>query len=117
MIENLVANALRHTPAGGVIQLHAAAGVNDARLSVTDSGSGIAPEHVPHIFDRFYKVDESRVAGAAGSGLGLSIAKAIVERHGGTMSVNSRPGRTEFVLVLPQDHGSTQIDHSTSANL
>ncbi len=117
VIENLVANAFRHTPAGGVIQLYAAAGVDDARLSVTDSGSGIAPEHVPHIFDRFYKVDESRVAGAAGSGLGLSIAKAIVERHGGTMSVNSRPGRTEFVLVLPQDHGSTPIDHATSANL
>jgi signal transduction histidine kinase len=117
VIENLVANAFRHTPAGGVIQLHAAAGVNDARLSVTDSGAGIAPEHVPHIFDRFYKVDASRVAGAAGSGLGLSIAKAIVERHGGTMSVNSRPGRTEFVLLLPQDHGATSLAHSTSANL
>jgi signal transduction histidine kinase len=117
VIENLVANAFRHTPAGGVIQLHAAAGVNDAHLSVTDSGSGIAPEHVPHIFDRFYKVDASRVAGAAGSGLGLSIAKAIVERHGGTMSVNSRPGRTEFVLMLPQDRGAIPIAHSTSANL
>jgi two-component system OmpR family sensor kinase len=84
---------------------------------VTDSGAGIAPEHLPHIFDRFYKVDASRVAGAAGSGLGLSIAKAIVERHSGTICVNSRPGRTEFVLLLPQDHGATSIAHSTSANL
>ena len=71
---------LRHTPGGGVIQLRAVAGVNDARALGDRFRAGIAPEHVPHIFDRFYKVDASRVAGAAGSGLGLSIAKAIVEQ-------------------------------------
>jgi two-component system OmpR family sensor kinase len=80
-------------------------------LKVVDSGAGIAPEHLPHVFERFYKVDASRTSGAAGSGLGLSIVKAIVERHGGTMSVTSRPGRTEFVITLPE-----QIQ-SRSANL
>jgi two-component system OmpR family sensor kinase len=68
---------------------------------VIDSGSGIAPEHVAHVFERFYKVDSSRTSGQAGSGLGLSIAKAIVERHGGTISVTSRPGQTAFVISLP----------------
>jgi two-component system OmpR family sensor kinase len=69
---------------------------------VVDSGRGIAPEHLPHVFDRFYKVDASRTSGLAGSGLGLSIVKAIVERHGGTVSVTSQPGRTAFVITLPQ---------------
>jgi signal transduction histidine kinase len=70
-------------------------------LSVTDSGSGIAPEHVSHVFERFYKGDASRAAGSGGSGLGLSIAKAIVERHGGTIEVASIPGRTVFTIRLP----------------
>jgi signal transduction histidine kinase len=102
-IGNLVANALRHTPPGGTIDLVAEAGVRGAQIRVVDSGSGIAPEHLAHVFERFYKVDSSRTSGQAGSGLGLSIAKAIVERHGGTISVNSQPGRTAFVITLPVD--------------
>jgi signal transduction histidine kinase len=102
VIENLVANALRHTPPGGTIELRAAAGPDGIRLSVIDTGEGIAPEHVAHVFDRFYKVDAARAAGSAGSGLGLSIAKAIVERHGGRIEVTSRPGHTEFAVLLPQ---------------
>jgi signal transduction histidine kinase len=111
-LSNLVANALRHTPSQGTIDLEATA-VDDAsaersllparcQLSVIDSGSGIAPEHVEQVFERFYKVDSSRTSGTAGSGLGLSIAKAIVERHGGTITVTSRPGRTAFAITLPQ---------------
>jgi len=107
VIENLVANALHHTPDGGRVELTAAAEAAAVRLAVVDSGEGIAPEHVPHVFDRFYKVDASRTNGAGGSGLGLSIAKAIVERHGGTIDVASRPGRTEFRIVLPADRHST----------
>jgi signal transduction histidine kinase len=70
-------------------------------LSVEDSGPGIPPEHLPHVFDRFYKADASRVGVSGGSGLGLSIVKAIVERHGGSISVASNPGRTVFEIVLP----------------
>jgi signal transduction histidine kinase len=100
-IDNLTSNALRHTPRGGAIDLRAHVGAGAAVLSVVDAGSGIAPEHLPHVFERFYKADTSR-AGNAGSGLGLSIAKAIAERHGGSISVASAPGRTEFTIVLPQ---------------
>jgi len=101
-ISNLVANALRHTPSGGTIDLDATIAADGAhQLSVTDSGSGIDPGHVAHVFDRFYKVDAARAAGAGGSGLGLSIVKAIVERHGGAIVVTSRPGRTAFVITLP----------------
>ena len=102
VIENLVANALRHTSIGGAIELRATSGPGAICLSVVDSGDGIASEHLPHVFDRFYKVDRSRTNGSAGSGLGLSIAKAIVERHGGAIDVTSVPGRTEFRVVLPQ---------------
>jgi signal transduction histidine kinase len=101
VISNLVSNALRHTPAGGTIELRAAAEGGQAWMTVTDSGGGIAPEHLPHVFDRFYKVDAARAAGS-GSGLGLSIAKAIVERHGGTIDVASRPRLTRFTITLPQ---------------
>jgi signal transduction histidine kinase len=101
-IENLVANALRHTPAGGTITLKATQEDGKPTLSVSDTGSGIAPEHLPHVFERFYKGDASRAAESTGSGLGLSITKAIVERHGGTIRVTSGPGRTTFTIQLPQ---------------
>jgi signal transduction histidine kinase len=101
-IENLVANALRHTPSGGTITLSAAQAEGMATLSVSDPGGGIAPEHLPHVFERFYKVDAARAAESAGSGLGLSITKAIIERHGGTIRVTSQPGRTTFTVLLPQ---------------
>jgi two-component system, OmpR family, sensor kinase len=97
-LQNLVANAVRHTPRGGRISLSAdSAGAGDGsrervRLTVRDTGPGIAPEHLPLIFDRFYKADASREHQAAGSGLGLSIVKAIVERHGGTITASSVSG-------------------------
>jgi signal transduction histidine kinase len=71
-------------------------------LSVVDSGEGIAPEHLTHVFERFYKVDVARANSASGSGLGLSIAKAIVDRHHGSIQVASAAGRTAFTIVLPQ---------------
>ena len=101
-IENLVGNALRHTPAGGTVTLSATQADGAATLSVSDTGVGIAPEHLPHVFERFYKVDTARAAESTGSGLGLSITKAIVERHGGTIRVTSQPGHTTFTVVLPQ---------------
>ncbi len=102
VIENLVANALRHTPSGGTVDLGAKADGPAVALSIADSGEGIAPEHLAHVFERFYKVDVARANSANGSGLGLSIAKAIVDRHHGSIDVASVPGRTEFTIVLPQ---------------
>jgi two-component system OmpR family sensor kinase len=101
-IENLVGNALRHTPAGGTITLSATQADGVTTLSVSDTGAGIAPAHLPHVFERFYKADTARAAESTGSGLGLSITKAVVERHGGTIRVTSQPGRTAFTIVLPQ---------------
>jgi signal transduction histidine kinase len=101
-VENLVGNALRHTPAGGTVTLRAMQAEGVATLSVSDTGAGIAPEHLPHVFERFYKVDSARAADSTGSGLGLSITKAIVERHGGTIGVTSESGGTTFTILLPQ---------------
>lgn len=102
VVDNLVANALRYVPPGGTIELKAGANGDGTTLAVIDSGPGIPPEHVDHVFDRFYKADAARASETAGSGLGLSIVKAIVERHGGTVGVTSRPGRTEFTVTLPR---------------
>src|SRR5262249_28299959 len=99
-LQNLAANPMRYAPRGSVIRL-AARGTNPIALSVEDQGPGIPPEHLPHIFDRFYKADASRTGVSGGSGLGLSIAKAIVERHGGTITAASGPGRTVFEMLLP----------------
>jgi signal transduction histidine kinase len=101
VLENLVANALRHTPDGGAVTLAASTNDGDIVLSVQDSGDGIPAEHLPHVFERFYKVDAARSNGS-GSGLGLSISNAIVKRHGGAMRVASGPGETTFTVTLPQ---------------
>ncbi len=102
VVGNLVANAVRFVEKDGTIDLRATAAGDFIELAVVDSGPGIAPEHLANVFDRFYKADPARSSGATGSGLGLSIVKAIVERHGGTIHVSSRPGRTAFVIRLPQ---------------
>jgi two-component system OmpR family sensor kinase len=102
-LQNLAANAMRYAPRGSTLRLTAAPVDRGVALSVEDQGAdGIAAQHLPYIFDRFYKADASRVGVRGGSGLGLSIVKAIVERHGGTISVTSRPGRTVFEMVLPE---------------
>jgi len=100
-LQNLAANALRHTPDGGEIVMSADVAGDSLRIRVRDSGNGIPPEHLPLIFDRFYKVDASRKA-AGGSGLGLSIVRAIVERHGGTISAHNEGGAV-FDILLPLD--------------
>jgi len=103
-LQNLAANALRHTPDGGQIRLTATRHGDEVVLAIRDDGPGIPPEHLPLIFDRFYKADLSRKA-AGGSGLGLSIVKAIVELHGGTISVRNDNGAV-FEVRLP----SPQMD-------
>lgn len=97
-LQNLAANALRHTPDGGEVALSAELSGSAVRIVVRDTGPGIAPDHLPLIFDRFYKVDAARAS--SGSGLGLSIVKAIVERHGGTITARNDGGAV-FEIVLP----------------
>jgi signal transduction histidine kinase len=100
-LQNLAANALRHTPDGGQLTVGASRVADKIRLRVRDNGPGIDPAHLPLIFDRFYKVDGSRKASATGgSGLGLSIVKAIVERHGGSITVHNDGGAV-FDILLP----------------
>jgi signal transduction histidine kinase len=100
-LQNLAANALRHTPAGGEITLTAQPAGQATRIIVRDTGPGIPPEHLPLIFDRFYKADASRAG--SGSGLGLSIVKAIVERHGGTITVRNDGGAVFEILIPSMD--------------
>jgi two-component system OmpR family sensor kinase len=100
-LQNLVANAVRHTPDDGRIEVSAARVDGRIRLRVDDSGPGVPAEHLALVFDRFYKIDQSRAA-FGGSGLGLSIVKAIVERHGGQVAASAADGGgARFDLLLP----------------
>ncbi|GGI97868.1 two-component sensor histidine kinase [Alicyclobacillus cellulosilyticus] len=100
---NLVGNALRYTPAGGEVKVRVEETPQDVRVTVSDTGPGIAAEHLPHIFDRFYRVEEARSRESGGMGLGLAIAKEFVEAHRGRIEVVSRPGQgTSFIVVLPR---------------
>ena len=102
VLSNLVSNALRYTPDGGRIVLSAQRQADAVLLEVQDSGAGMAPGALPRIFDRFYRVDEARQAQAGESGLGLAIAKSIVELHGGAITVKSALGQgTTFTIALP----------------
>jgi signal transduction histidine kinase len=103
-LQNVAANAIRHTPAGGRVVLRAFPEEGGVRITVRDSGQGIPPEHLPRVFDRFYKVDAARAGTAvpSGSGLGLSIVRAIVETHGGAVTATNAPeGGAIFELRLP----------------
>jgi signal transduction histidine kinase len=102
VLHNLLANALRHTPSGGQVTIAVAQPAGRLRLTVQDTGEGIAPENLEHIFDRFYRTDPSRSRETGGSGLGLAIVKAIVEAHGGEVTASSGGvGRgTRFTIFL-----------------
>jgi signal transduction histidine kinase len=104
VITNLIANALRYTPVGGTITLQAAfrPATHRLEIGVADTGSGIAPEDLPFIFDRFYRADKSRTRVSGGSGLGLAIVKQLVEAHGGRVRVECPAGGgTKFTLEIP----------------
>jgi two-component system heavy metal sensor histidine kinase CusS len=104
-VGNLIGNALAHTPAGGTVQLDAsAAPENMTRVDVIDTGCGIAPEHLPHVLDRFYRADQARSAGTGGGnvGLGLAIVRSIASMHGGRVEIQSRQGHgTRVSLYFP----------------
>ncbi|MEZ4639122.1 MAG: ATP-binding protein [Caldilineaceae bacterium] len=102
---NLLANALRHTPAGSHVDVDLRAGEGYVNLAVIDDGEGIPPEDLPHVFDRFYRGDRSRSRQTGGSGLGLAIVRQLVEAHGGEIRVQSPPAGkaqgTGIFLRLP----------------
>jgi two-component system, OmpR family, sensor histidine kinase BaeS len=105
VLGNLLDNALRHTPDGGSVRIAAEHGDHGrVELTVTDSGAGIEADHLPYVFDRFYRVDTARDREHGGSGIGLAIAKALVEAHGGTIRAESAgAGRgATFVISLPR---------------
>lgn len=101
-LNNLVSNALRHTPPGGSVTLCAQWVQGGVSVAVRDSGEGILPEDLPHVFERFYRGEKSRSRASGGAGLGLAIVKGIVEAHGGNIRVESERGRgTLLTFFLP----------------
>jgi len=99
---NLVDNAVRFTPPGGEIRVTARPDGGRVQVSVTDTGVGISPEHLPRVFERFYRVDPARSRDDGGTGIGLAIARSIVEAHGGRIVAKSAPGHgSAFTFDLP----------------
>jgi two-component system sensor histidine kinase BaeS len=109
VLTNLLENARRHTPAGGSVEIAATKAKGLLMITITDSGTGIAAEHLPHIFERFYRADTARDRQEQGSGIGLTISKAIVEAHEGTLSAYSdglnRGARFVVRLTLDGEQG------------
>ncbi len=99
LLSNLVNNAIKYTPDGGTITISLFREGEWARLEVSDTGIGIPPEHLPLIFDRFYRVDKARSRAGGGTGLGLAIVKGIAEQHGGKVTVTSQPGKGSTFTV------------------
>ncbi|PDV98216.1 sensor histidine kinase [Candidatus Chloroploca asiatica] len=108
-LRNLIENAVRYTPPGTEVTVHLEALANDmAAITVIDNGPGIAPEHLPHLWDRFYRVEQTRSRTTGGMGLGLAIVKYIVEAHGGSVAVQSWVGQgSAFRMQLPLAIGAS----------
>jgi len=98
VLANLLDNAVTHTPPGGTVRIF----VSQGAVQVEDTGEGIAPEHLPFVFERFYRADPSRARATGGAGLGLALVRRIVDAHGGTIALDSAPGRgTKVTITLP----------------
>jgi heavy metal sensor kinase len=116
LVWNLVENAMRYTPAGGRVDVGLHRDVESVVLRVTDTGVGIAPEHLPRLFERFYRVDRARSRHNGGTGLGLAIVKSVAEAHGGHVDVTSTPGQgSTFTVWLPSRSASAEEPPSQPA--
>lgn len=107
IVGNLLDNALKYTPRGGTVTLAAELTRRDLRITVRNTGPAIPPEELPRLFERFYRGRAARETGAPGSGLGLPIARALAEAHGGSVAVRSDEGGTEFAVTLPRGCGDS----------
>jgi two-component system sensor histidine kinase BaeS len=118
-LENVTSNAIRHAHEGGTIELRAEAESDAVILTVRDSGDGIAPDQLPFIFDRFFKAGSVKGVASRGSGLGLSIVKAIVTRHGGHVSATSTPSEGTTIRIelpaIPRSAGVAEPANSLPA--
>ena len=103
VLANLLSNALRHTPSGGRVALAAESDAEGTRITVTDTGDGIEPAHLPHVFDRFYRTDTARTRDAGGTGIGLAVSAAIAAAHRGSLTASSAGAGqgSVFTLTLP----------------
>lgn len=99
LLSNLIDNALRHTPPGGRVSIHAAREAGGVVLAVEDTGEGISPEDLPRVFERFFRGERSRTRGRGGAGLGLALARSIAEGHSGTIEAHSQPGQGAVFTV------------------
>lgn len=116
ILRNLIGNAITHTPEGGKITVSAAERGKEVLVSVQDTGCGIEAQHLPYVFERFYRADPSRTRTTGGTGLGLAIAKQMVLAHGGHVSVESQPGRGScFAFTLPAMDLSPLPDYDLAA--
>jgi len=106
VVGNLLTNALRHTPSGGAVSVSVKRSGQGVLIAVADTGEGIAPEHLPHIFERFYRASDARARSDGGTGLGLAIVKHLVQAHGGRVWAESTPGQgSTFFVQLPATAG------------
>lgn len=107
LFTNLLENAVRHTPLDGTVTVSASVDTASVTVTVMDTGEGIAPEHLPHLGERFYRVDAARSGSTGGTGLGLAICRSIIEAHGGRMTIESQVGvgttvRLQLLLCPPR---------------
>jgi len=109
ILTNLVSNAIKFTPSGGVVHVALSRDGDSASLVVRDSGLGIAPDQIAHVFERFYRVDESMTRTQPGTGIGLSLVKELVELHGGSVAVESGSAGTTFTAIIPSRAAADDI--------
>jgi two-component system phosphate regulon sensor histidine kinase PhoR len=115
--ENLLDNALKYTPSASQIEVNARLKGGEAEVCIRDNGSGIPPADLPHLFERFYRVDKGRSREKGGTGLGLSIVKHIVQLHGGRVWAESEPGKgAAFYFTVPQQSGEKKAQQAEGLN-